>query len=308
MSDGTLLGLGLSAIFLALAVLVFALVRRPATSGVARSLAAIEDLGTVQTARPTDQSFGQRVVVPFGANLRGLAMRLSPSGVAQTLQHRLDIAGNPSGLTPDHLLAYKGLGLVAGAALGGLVGARHGVLWLLVGAGLLGVGCFFVPDLLVYNTGLKRQEQIRRTLPDALDMLTVSVEAGLGFDAALAQVAANTVGPLSGEFYRVLKEMQIGKSRTDAFKDLSARTTVDELHVFVSALVQADKQGIPVASVLREQAREMRLKRRQRAEEEAAKVPVKILFPLVICIFPVMFVVLIGPGVIEIIHAFSGRF
>ena len=120
-------------------------------------------------------------------------------------------------------------------------------------------------------------------------------------------VARNTEGPLSGEFFRVLKEMQIGKSRVAAFSDLRERTTVDELHGFVTALVQADRQGIPVANVLREQSKEMRLKRLQRAEEAAAKVPVKILFPLVLCIFPVMFIVIVGPGVIQIVHAFSGR-
>lgn len=138
-------------------------------------------------------------------------------------------------------------------------------------------------------------------------MLTVCVEAGLGFDAALGQVARNTTGPLSGEFFRVLKEMQIGKDRATAFLDLRNRTTVAELDGFVSALVQADKQGIPVANVLREQAHEMRLKRQQRAEEAAAKVPVKILFPLVCCIFPVMFIVIIGPGAIQIVRSFTGH-
>jgi tight adherence protein C len=278
------------------------------SQGVGRSLAAIDALSPDHVvANPGEQSFGDRVVIPFAADMKALAARLSPGGVQQTLQRRLDVAGNPAGMTPDILLAYKGLGLVVGLALGALFGARHGLLWFVGGAVLAGAALFFLPDLLVYNTGLKRQDRIRKTLPDALDMLTISVEAGLGFDAALSQVARNTTGPLSGEFFRVLKEMQIGKGRAEAFQDLADRTTVDELHTFVSALVQADRQGIPVAAVLREQAKEMRLKRRQHAEEIAAKVPVKILFPLVICILPAMFVVIIGPGVVQIVQAFTGQ-
>ncbi len=308
MSDVTMLAVGLVAIFGALAlVLVAVLSRRPASSGVARQLAVIDQMSGGVVVPTADESFKERMVLPFAANMRALAARLSPSGSAAALQRRLDVAGNPRGLTPDQLLAMKGLALVAGLALGGLVGARHGVVSLALFAAGFGAFAFFVPDLLVYNTGVKRQDEIRRTLPDALDMLTVSVEAGLGFDAALAQVARNTTGPLAGEFFRVLKEMQIGQSRATAFLALRERTTVEELHVFVSALVQADKQGIPVASVLREQAREMRLKRQQRAEEAAAKVPVKILFPLIFCIFPVMFIVIIGPGAIQIVRSFTGH-
>jgi tight adherence protein C len=136
-----------------------------------------------------------------------------------------------------------------------------------------------------------------------MDMLTVCVEAGLGFDAALAKVAYNTTGPLAAEFGRALKEMQIGKSRTQALRAMADRTTVAELRGFVSALVQAGELGIPVADILREQAGEMRLKRRQRAEGKAQQVPVKILLPLIGCLFPALFVVVIGPGVILIMHS-----
>jgi tight adherence protein C len=309
MSDHMLLVVGLGSIFLAMTIGVLLVAgRRTAPAGVARSLAAIDALSPDHAvAHPSEQSFGTRVVVPFASDMKALAARLSPGGVSQSLQRKLDIAGNPAGMTPDTLLAYKGFGLVVGLALGGLVGARHGFLWLLVGAAAAAAALFFLPDLVVYNTGLKRQDRIRKTLPDALDMLTISVEAGLGFDAALSNVAQNTTGPLSGEFFRVLKEMQIGKGRAEAFQDLADRTTVDELNSFVSALVQADRQGIPVAAVLREQAKEMRLRRRQRAEEAAAKVPVKILFPLVFCILPAMFVVIIGPGAVQIVQAFTGN-
>lgn len=307
MSDTTILSLGLAALFVALAVAgVLTLSARTPHSGVARQLVAIELMAAGAGAHG-EESFSERMVVPFAMNMRALARRLSPSGIAATMQRRLEVAGNPRNMTPDQLLATKGLALVAGLVVGTLLGARHGVIALMVYAVGLGAASFFVPDLLIYNTGLKRQHLIRKSLPDCLDMLTISVEAGLGFDAALAQVARNTTGPLSGEFFRVLKEMQIGKSRAAAFLDLRERTAVEELHHFVSALVQADKQGIPVANVLREQSREMRLKRQQRAEEAAAKVPVKIMIPLVLCIFPVIFIVIIGPGAIQIVQAFTSQ-
>ncbi len=135
-----------------------------------------------------------------------------------------------------------------------------------------------------------------RALPDSMDLLTISVEAGLGFDAALSQVSRNTDGPLAGEYFRVLQEMQIGKSRAEAFRALADRTTVPELRQFVSSLVQADQFGIPIARVLREQSQELRVKRRQVAEEKAQKVPVKIMVPLVLFIFPVLFIVILGPA------------
>jgi tight adherence protein C len=137
-----------------------------------------------------------------------------------------------------------------------------------------------------------------------MDMLTICVEAGLGFDAALAQVARNSSGPLAAELARALQEMQIGKSRTEALRSMAGRTTAPELRSFASALVQASELGISVASVLREQAKEMRLRRRQWAEEQAQKVPVKILFPLLFCLFPALFVVIMGPAAITVSHMF----
>ncbi len=154
---------------------------------------------------------------------------------------------------------------------------------------------------------MKRQDDLRRGLADALDMLTVCVEAGQGFDAALQQVSKAVTGPIAGEFARILSEIQIGKSRGEAFAALAARTTVPEAKNFVSALVQADRMGLPIANVLREQSSQMRLKRRQLAEEQAMKVPVKILFPVMFCIFPALFVVVIGPGAINIMDSFSGH-
>ena len=239
--------------------------------------------------------------------VRGLAVRLSPSGISSTLQRRLDLAGNPERWTPDRILAAKGLALLVLGVLGGLYGLSSlGPAVSCAPALARGVG-FFLPDVLLYNAGQKRQGRIQALLPDALDMLTVCVEAGLGFDAALSKVARNTHGPLAAEFARALQEIQIGTSRSQALRAMVARTTVPELRAFVSALVQAGDLGIGIATVLREQAKEMRLRRRQRAEEKAQKVPVKILFPLIFCLLPSLFVAIIGPGVITIAHSVLGR-
>ena len=307
MSADLVLLTAIGAIGLAVVLLVVALTSRSAEpTGVARSLAVIEQMRTQRDVAKHELPFSERVLNPTVDAFRDLGRRLSPSGTAERIQRNLDFAGNPAGYTVDRVLGYKGLGLVVGLGLGLLLGGLglRGLLF----AAVAGAAGFWLPDLLVYNKGLHRQEEIRRSLPDALDMLTVCVEAGLGFDAALQQVARNTTGATAGEFSRVLQEIQIGKTRVLAFQDLAARTNVEELRTFVAAIAQADRLGIPVASVLREQSKEMRLIRRQRAEEKAQKVPVKILFPLIFCIFPALFVVIIGPGVIRMISAFGGGF
>ena len=295
---------GLGAIGLAIVAMAVAMMpeQQPGPS-VGRALTVIDERYTHDAA-----ARARKAADPFKLPvwLQRLAERLSPAGVATTLQRRLDVAGNPRGWTSDRMLAVKGLGLVTLGVLGGLYGLHEPAL-LLVGAGLGAVIGFFLPDLLLYNTGQRRQQRIPAELPDALDMLTICVEAGLGFDAALAQVARNTKGPLAAEFARVLQEMQIGKSRSEALRAMADRTTVPELRSFVSALVQSAELGIPIAHVLREQAKEMRVRRRQRAEEQAQKVPVKITFPLIVCLFPALLVVILGPGIIQIAHSLFGR-
>jgi len=291
---------GIVALVLAIAAMALALMpERQARPSVGRALATIDERYTRDAAADAGTS-----AEPFKLPdwLPRLAERLSPGGVATTMQRRLDFAGNPAGWTADRMLAVKALCLLVLACLGALYGLHDPEL-LVVGAGLGAVIGFFLPDLLLYNSGQKRQQQIPANLPDALDMLTICVEAGLGFDAALAQVARNTKGPLAEEFARALQEMQIGKSRSEAMRAMADRTSVPELRAFVSALVQSSELGIPVAHVLREQAKEMRVRRRQRAEEQAQKVPVKITFPLIFCLFPALMVIIIGPGIIEISHS-----
>ena len=304
MATDVTLVLGAGAVGVGLLVLVVTLVLTSSEpSGVARSLALIDQLHREGQVARHELPAKERFLLPLLDRFQRFGVALSPSGTAAMLQRRLDFAGNPGSWTVERLLGAKGLLLVIGAVLGCLLG----------GLGLLGVVSavvvatigFFLPDLLVYNVGLHRQDAIRRSLSNSLDMLTVSVEAGLGFDSALLQVAQATNGPLAGEFARVLQEIRIGKSRLEAFTAMARRTNVNELQSFITALSQADRLGIPVANVLREQSKEMRVLRRQLAEEKAQKVPVKILFPLIFCIFPALFVVVIGPGVIRLFAVFT---
>lgn len=273
-------------------------------TGVARSLELLERTIDRKEVGKADLPVTERLVMPVLAKTRALAARLSPGGANDRLARRLDLAGNPGAWTAERIMGAKGVGLLVGGLLGLVFGGFSVKGFLITGAAA--AAGFYLPDLLLMNLGQKRQEELQRGLADALDMLTVCVEAGQGFDAALMQVARSTTGPIAGEFARVLSEIQIGKSRGEAFSALAARTTVAEAKTFVSALVQADRLGLPIANVLREQSNQMRLVRRQRAEEKAQKVPVKILFPMLVCIFPALFIVIIGPGVIRIIQTFSG--
>ncbi|MGL4174621.1 MAG: type II secretion system F family protein [Dermatophilaceae bacterium] len=274
------------------------------TTGVARSLQLIENRVGTRTAVASQLDARTRLLEPVLAGCRAVAVRISPSSTGDRISRGLDRAGNPAAWTPERFLTAKGVGMFALAGLGLLFGGL-GLRGLLFG-GVGALAGFYLPDLLLYNLAIKRTELVRKGLADALDMLTVCVEAGQGFDAALLQVARNVDGPIGGELARVLSEIQIGKSRAEAFAALGERTTAAEVKNFVSALVQADRMGLPISGVLREQTKEMRLVRRQRAEEQAQKVTVKILFPLLLCLFPALFIIIIGPGAIRIMDTFSG--
>ena len=308
MTQQLLLAAGVIAIFASIVGLVMAL---GATASdrqqVNRSLAAVDALGPRrdEVRRELDRPFVERVLAPILLRLSRLGSHLSPRDETSTLRHRIDLAGNPTGWDVERILAFKVIGLVCGAAIGIAVPlALSGGLAVTAGVtALLGPLGYFAPDLVLYQAAYNRNERIRRDLPDSMDLLTISVEAGLPFDAALSQVARNTRGPLAEELFRVLQEMQIGLARIDALRAVAERTNVAELRGFVTAMVQADTFGIPVANVLRVQARDLRVKRSQRAEEMAQKVPVKILFPLIFCILPALFIVVMGPAAISAYHS-----
>jgi tight adherence protein C len=290
-----------------LAVAAFMMLLPPsAPTGVARSLQlARGPLQVADAVELSERPASDRIWRPMLVGLGRLGARITPVGTPQRLRRRLDVAGNTPPWDLETMLIFKAVGTFGLGGVGLLIWLASrswkGLLFFV----LLGALGYWLADLLLYNSGQKRQEGMRRAAPDALDMLTVCVEAGLGFDAGLAQVADNTSGPLAAEFARVLKEIQLGRSRSEAFADLAERTDVNEIKSFVTALVQADRLGIPIAGVLREQAGELRVRRRQRAEEKAQKVPVKIVFPVLFCIFPVFFIIVIGPGAIRIAQVFS---
>lgn len=271
--------------------------------GVAKSLMLIENSVTNRSVVTADLGARDRLVTPVFERTKRLAQALSPSGTDARLANLLDRAGNPQPWTVERIMGAKGIGLLIGLVLGALYGDFQ--LVSLFYAAIVGGLLFMMPDVLLWNVALRRQEQTGKSLADALDMLTVCVEAGQGFDGALLHVARAVEGPIAGEFARVISEIQIGKSRGEAFSAMGNRVTLPEVKNFVTALVQADRLGLPIAAVLREQTANMRLVRRQKAEEKAQKVTVKILFPLMLCILPSLFIVIIGPGVIRLIGAFS---
>lgn len=245
-----------------------------------------------------------RAVSPAMNWLARQARRLTPTGMLDSLERRVLHAGGPEAWPLARVLAVKLLlGLfAAGLSLLWFVGGPSGGKFVLGALGTL--FAWFLPDILLYNAAQKRQLVIRRSLPDTLDQMTISVEAGLAFDGAMARAGRSGAGPLNRELLRTMQDIQAGLSRKEALKQLAARTDVDELRQFVQAVSQADELGVPVARVLRLQATEQRLKRRQRAEESAMKLPVKIIFPLVMCILPVIFIVLLGPAAIRISETF----
>ena len=304
MSAQTILIAGAVLIFIAIVVVISSLVLGASEpQGVARSLAIIERQIVHNEVGKSELPAKDRLLTPALDRFRRVGLVFSPSGSSDRLSRMLDVAGNPPDWPVERVLGAKGVSMIVLALIGVLIGgfSLTGVIVAVI-AGALGL---FLPDLLVYNAGLKRQDQLRTGLADALDMITVCMEAGQSFDGALLQVARSLEGPIAGEFARVLSEIQIGRSRGQAFQGMGERTTPPEVKTFVSAIVQADRLGLPIAHVLREQAREMRLVRRQRAEEKAQKVPVKILFPMLFCIFPALLVVVIGPGIIRIMGVFG---
>jgi tight adherence protein C len=278
--------------------------------GVDRSLALIDALSGApkQLMKEIDDSFADRIMAPLQQRASKLARRVSGSDAPERIRRRLDVAGNPIGWTVERVQAGKVIGAVVmfltSTAFTAVIGPGLTVRIVMVAAATM-IG-WFGPNLYLYQKVYDRSNRMQRDLPDAIDLMTISVESGLAFDAAVQQVARNTEGPLADEFSRVLREMQIGQGRAEALRSLAERTEVEDLKSFVTSMVQADSFGIPIANVLRIQSSEMRTKRRQRAEEKAQKVPVKITVPLIFCILPCLFIAVMGPAVIHIMESFQG--
>lgn len=238
--------------------------------------------------------------------LERLGYRLTPGSYVQKLDRLLSLAGRPPSLPLGRVLAAKpALGLF-GALFGLFISTNSssGIIKL-VGIFVVLLG-YFIPDLMLYSKGQERQKAMQLELANTMDQMLISVEAGLGFEGAMARAGENGKGPLAEELVRTLQDMQVGRSRRESYLALAERTNVPELRSFVQAVIQADTYGIAISRVLRVQAKVMRVKRRQRAEEKAMKLPVMVLFPLLLFIFPVLFIAILGPAVINAITAFSG--
>lgn len=243
---------------------------------------------------------------PGPGGLARLARGLTPRGTVARLDRLASTAGRPPAWPVPRLVAAKLVLAAIAAALSALVVAgRPSLLTVLMAVVVTGVA-YVVPELLLYSRGQERQEAISLQLADTLDQMTIAVEAGLGFESAMARAGRNGTGALAEELVRTLQDIGVGQPRREAYLALAERTGVPDLRRFIRAVVQADAYGVSIADVLRTQAQEMRLKRRQRAEEKAMQIPVKVIFPLILCILPTLFIVLMGPAALDIIDAFSG--
>ncbi|MFD2092078.1 type II secretion system F family protein [Blastococcus deserti] len=238
--------------------------------------------------------------------LARLAGSLTPRGTVDRLNRLAGTAGRPAAWPVPRLVAAK-LVLVVVAGTLGLLVVTGGPSVLTVITAVAGTAvAWFLPELLLFSRGQERQEAIALELPDTLDQMTIAVEAGLGFESAMARAGSNGKGPLAEELVRTLQDIAVGQPRREAYLALAERTGVTDLRRFIRAVVQADQYGVSIADVLRTQAQEMRLKRRQRAEEKAMQIPVKVIFPLILCILPTLFIVLLGPAIMDIAATFGG--
>ena len=252
------------------------------------------------------QPFSQRVIKPLIKGIAQFIGRFAPQRNIENIRHKLELAGNPYGWGPTEFLGVRGLAGILLATLTFLLLTLTGqylpkrFLATLVAGGL---GFYLLPTLWLSSRIGKRQTEIVKALPDALDLLTISVEAGLGFDAAMSKVAEKWENELSLAFSRVIQEIQMGKLRREALRDMADRMEVTDVSSFVAAIIQADQLGVSIAKVLRIQSEQMRIRRRQRAEEKAHQAPVKMLFPMAFLIFPALFIVLLGPAVLVVMKS-----
>jgi tight adherence protein C len=290
-------GLGVLIIFIGLA----------SASPVDPVQARLTQLGSFQARNLEElelqQPFVERTLRPLVGRLSHMGGRLSSASSAGTAEKRLAMAGNPGDLK---LTDWMGVKMLVGIATGVIMFLIFGLLaaGIIPGIflGLVGFGIgYIVPEFWLGGRIKARQKLILKMIPDTLDLLTISVRAGLGFDAALAKVVEKLPGPLTDEFRRALAEVRVGKARRDALRDMVPRTNVQPLSNFIGAIIQAETLGVSISKVLQVQSEQLRIERRQRAEEQAARAPIKMLFPLVGCIFPSLFIVILGPAIIAIV-------
>jgi tight adherence protein C len=253
--------------------------------------------------------FVDRVIRPMFINAIKFMSRFTPQSNIERIRQNLEQAGNPFNWSPTDFMGVRGLSAVGlcASTFGMMLLARQNIQSLLVFPAVMLVVGYLLPGIWLGQKMRKRKKNILKALPDAIDLLSISVEAGLGFDQALQRVAVKWDNELSWEFQRTLSEMRVGKSRREALKELAARTGVDDLSTFVTSIIQADQLGVSITQVLRIQAAQLRQRRRQRAEEQAHKAPIKMLFPMVFLIFPAIYVIILGPAVPQVLKSLGSQ-
>ncbi|MFL5760764.1 MAG: type II secretion system F family protein [Thermomicrobiales bacterium] len=302
-----ILGMGLIVAVLGAVMVVYGMKGKRATVNIDERLASFAERPQTLQELEMSQSFGNRVLKPLFKRWSLTLGKRTPTKTIEANRLKIMRAGNPSGIGP---VEFQGLRFLIAILLGAgsffllsLPGALSGIL--LIMPIVLGVFGFLLPGIWLDRKIKARKKEILRALPDAIDLLTISVESGLGFDPALMRVAEKWDNALTREFARLLSEMRIGKPRREALKEMSERVDEDDLTVFVASIIQADQLGVPITQVLRVQSDAMRVRRRQRAEERAQKAPIKMLIPIAFLIFPSLFVVILGPTVPKIVEAFG---
>jgi tight adherence protein C len=308
--DDSLLLIGGLLLGAAIALIVYTILSQLNEKAVVRS--SLRQLDGYEVENVRDQEllvpFSQRALVPVVGGLTSIGRRFTPTGYVDNIRRKFIFAGNGSADAVDRFLAVRVITIALiplvwiGVYLWNPINLEGFVQFLT--AVLLSVALGLGPDAVLSRRVEERQHAMQVQLPDVLDLLTISVEAGLGFEQALDRTIASVPGALSDEFGRMLGEVRAGASRADAMRALEQRTNVAEVRSFVLAILQADTFGVSIGRVLRAQSEEMRIKRRQLAQERAQKAPVKMLIPMVFCIFPALFVVVLGPAVINISEAF----
>jgi tight adherence protein C len=300
---------GVVVLIMAIAIMIFSL-RRNAASGeeddpLQARLAEFIQRGDVNSLEEIElsQPFSERVFIPFIRRVGEFSARFTPQKAIQDTARRLELAGNPWPVDAPTFLAIR---FILAVVLGGFMIAVVAISppasptdnFLYIGGATF--AGFFVPHLMLTSRITRRQSEVRKAMPDALDLLTICVEAGLGFEAALSKVSEKWENELSLAFARMIREVQLGKVRRDALKDMADRLGLPEMTSFVAAIIQSEQLGVSLAKVLRIQADQMRIKRRQRAEEQAHKAPVKMIIPMALLIFPSIMIIILTPAAIQI--------
>ncbi len=281
--------------------------RKRATESFDERLSKFTDSNVSLEELELEEPFYHRVIVPIMRSLLNVLGKFGPKQNAEKLKLSLQAAGNPGGITPTIFSGMRiGLAVLLMVVIGGVtflsMAPAQAMMYSAIG---VGVG-YMMPGIWLGQQIKKRKHNIQRALPDALDLLTISVEAGLGFDIALQRVTDKWDDELSREFKRVLADIRLGRTRREALRDLASRTDVEDVQIFTSAIIQAEQLGVSIAKILRLQSDQMRMRRRQRAEQKAQQAPVLMLFPMVFFIFPSIFVVILGPAIPKIMEGLGG--